>query len=141
MNRHLPLYSDNPAPSGANLEADTLLHFVAKHGGIAPPLPHLPWELSVAQVEQRLAAFGLRRGESLLQRAPFALTPAGEQVYVGRQKAADVLGRLADKEGGTPWPHRSPSDLRVVKTLEQKNEPWARRRGPGDRGPFLAIFA
>ena len=58
-----------------------LFHYVARHGGITAALPHIPWSVQQPALSSQLLKLEESLGTRLFHRRPFALTPAGREVY------------------------------------------------------------
>ena len=57
-----------------------LFYYVARHGGIAPAVRHIPYGIQQPAVSGQILALEDFLGERLFQRRPFALTSAGKRL-------------------------------------------------------------
>lgn len=80
-----------------NIHHLELFHHVALHGGISRALRHMPYGIQQPAVSAQLIRLEKELGVVLFERRPFALTPAGEELF---QFAAPFFSRLDEMESG-----------------------------------------
>jgi hypothetical protein len=64
-----------------NIHHLELFYFVAKHGGIAAAVRNIPYGIQQLAVSGQLAKLEESLGTKLFQRRPFALSPAGMELF------------------------------------------------------------
>src|SRR2546422_2767408 len=64
-----------------NIHHLELFYFVAKHGGIAAAVRHIPYGIQQPAVSGQIAKLEESLGTKLFQRRPFALSPAGMELF------------------------------------------------------------
>jgi DNA-binding transcriptional LysR family regulator len=74
-----------------------LFYHVAKHGGIARALPHMPYGIQQPALSGQLISFERELGVSLFSRRPFALSESGQQLYDHVRRFYDPLDDLLEQ--------------------------------------------
>ena len=64
-----------------NIHHLELFYFVAKHGGIAAAVRNIPYGIQQPAVSGQIAKLEESLGTKLFQRRPFALSPAGTELF------------------------------------------------------------
>jgi DNA-binding transcriptional LysR family regulator len=64
-----------------NIHHLELFYFVAKHGGIAAAVRNIPYGIQQPAVSGQIARLEESLGTKLFQRRPFALSPAGVELF------------------------------------------------------------
>ena len=64
-----------------NIHHLELFYYVAKHGGIMEAVRHIPYGIQQPAVSSQIAQLEEFLGVTLFQRRPFALTPAGKELF------------------------------------------------------------
>jgi len=64
-----------------NLHHLELFYYVAKHGGIAAAVAHMPYGIQQPGLSAQIIQLEKSLGKALFVRRPFALTPDGEELY------------------------------------------------------------
>ena len=64
-----------------NLHHLELFYYVAKHGGIAAAVAHMPYGIQQPGLSAQIIQLEKSLGKALFIRRPFALTPDGEELY------------------------------------------------------------
>ena len=64
-----------------NIHHLELFYYVAKHGGIMPAVHNIPYGIQQPAVSSQMAQLEEFLGAPLFHRRPFALTPAGRELY------------------------------------------------------------
>ncbi len=64
-----------------NIHHLELFYFVAKHGGIAAAVRNIPYGIQQPAVSGQIAKLEESLGTKLFQRRPFALSPAGLELF------------------------------------------------------------
>jgi DNA-binding transcriptional LysR family regulator len=64
-----------------NLHHLELYYYVAKHGGIAAAVTHMPYGIQQPALSAQIIQLEKSLGKTLFARRPFALTPDGEELY------------------------------------------------------------
>lgn len=80
-----------------NIHHLELFHHVALNGGISRALRHMPYGIQQPAVSAQLIRLEKELGVVLFERRPFALTPAGEELFAF---AAPFFSRLEEVETG-----------------------------------------
>jgi DNA-binding transcriptional LysR family regulator len=88
-----------------NLHHLELFHYVARHGGIAAAVTHMPYGIQQPAVSAQIIQLEKTLGKKLFARRPFALTPDGEELYRSIAPFFDGLDGLETrmKEPGTQF--------------------------------------
>ena len=81
-----------------------LFYFVARHGGIAPAVRKIPYGIQQPAVSAQMAKLEESLGVTLFQRRPFALTPAGAELFEFIEPFFGNLGEMARKLGASASP-------------------------------------
>ncbi len=80
-----------------------LFYYVAKHGGITPAVRQMPYGIQQPAVSGQILQLESELGLKLFNRRPFALTPAGDELYafIGPffAQLPNVAARLKGEEG------------------------------------------
>jgi DNA-binding transcriptional LysR family regulator len=77
-----------------------LFYYVARHGGISEAARQMPYGIQQPAISGQIIQLEEFIGVTLFHRRPFALTPAGEQLYAFVQPFFDNLGSMADRLRG-----------------------------------------
>jgi len=88
-----------------------LFYYVAKHGGISQALRYIPYGIQQPALSSQLIALEEALGTKLFQRRPFALSPAGEELYAFISPFFGNLQAVADRISGYENPR-----LRIAST-------------------------
>ena len=83
-----------------NIHHLELFYYVAKHGGIMPAVHHIPYGIQQPAVSSQMAQLEEFLGAPLFHRRPFALTPAGRELYDFIKPFFDDLDSVAEKLRG-----------------------------------------
>lgn len=83
-----------------NIHHLELFYYVAKHGGISEAARHMPYGIQQPAISGQIIQLEEFLGLTLFQRRPFALTPAGEELYEFIQPFFNNLGAMAEKLRG-----------------------------------------
>ncbi len=83
-----------------NIHHLELFYYVAKHGGISEAVRHMPYGIQQPAISGQVIQLEEFLGVTLFHRRPFALTPAGEQLYQFVKPFFDTLVPMADKLRG-----------------------------------------
>jgi len=88
-----------------NLHHLELFYYVAKHGGIAAAVAHMPYGIQQPGLSAQIIQLEKSLGKTLFLRRPFALTPDGEELYRSIAPFFDGLDGLETrvKEQGTQF--------------------------------------
>lgn len=106
-----------------------LFYYVAKHGGITPAVRRMPYGIQQPAVSGQMLQLEKNLGVRLFQRRPFALTPAGSDLYEFLapffSQLDEVAGRLRGEAGQHLRLAASPSVLTmhlpvVLESLKRK---------------------
>lgn len=85
-----------------NIHHLELFYYVAKHGGISEAVRNIPYGIQQPAMSGQIIQLEEFLGVPLFQRRPFALTPAGQELYEFIKPFFDNLQSMADKlRGGT----------------------------------------
>ena len=85
-----------------NIHHLELFYYVAKHGGISEAVRNIPYGIQQPAMSGQIIQLEEFLGVPLFQRRPFALTPAGEELYEFIKPFFGNLQTVADKlRGGT----------------------------------------
>jgi DNA-binding transcriptional LysR family regulator len=85
-----------------NIHHLELFYYVAKHRGISEAVRNIPYGIQQPAMSGQIIQLEDFLGVPLFQRRPFALTPAGEQLYEFIKPFFDNLQSVSDKlRGGT----------------------------------------
>src|SRR5215472_4042461 len=88
-----------------NIHHLELFYYVAKHGGIAEAVRNIPYGIQQPAMSGQIIQLEEFLGTTLFQRRPFALTPAGEELYQFIKPFFENLGPMADKLRGGETQH------------------------------------
>ena len=83
-----------------NIHHLELFYYVAKHGGISEAVRNIPYGIQQPAMSGQVIQLEEFLGVTLFQRRPFALTPAGEELYQFIKPFFDNLNPMADKLRG-----------------------------------------
>jgi DNA-binding transcriptional LysR family regulator len=83
-----------------NIHYLELFYYVAKFGGISEAVRNIPYGIQQPAVSGQVIQLEEFLGVTLFQRRPFALTPAGEELYQFIKPFFDNLGPMGDKLRG-----------------------------------------
>jgi DNA-binding transcriptional LysR family regulator len=83
-----------------NIHHLELFYFVARHGGIMPAVHNIPYGIQQPAVSSQIALLEEFLGTTLFHRRPFALTPAGQELYDYVRPFFDNLDPVAEKIRG-----------------------------------------
>jgi DNA-binding transcriptional LysR family regulator len=83
-----------------NIHHLELFYYVARHGGIMPAVHHMPYGIQQPAVSSQIAQLEEFLGATLFHRRPFALTPAGQELYDYVRPFFDNLEPMAEKIRG-----------------------------------------
>jgi len=80
-----------------NIHHLELFYFVAKHGGIAAAVRNIPYGIQQPAVSGQIAKLEESLGTKLFQRRPFALSPAGLELFEFIQPFFDNIELVAER--------------------------------------------
>jgi DNA-binding transcriptional LysR family regulator len=80
-----------------NIHHLELFYFVAKHGGIATAVRNIPYGIQQPAVSGQIAKLEESLGTKLFQRRPFALSPAGAELFEFIKPFFDNIDIVAEK--------------------------------------------
>jgi DNA-binding transcriptional LysR family regulator len=80
-----------------NIHHLELFYFVAKHGGIAAAVRNIPYGIQQPAVSGQIAKLEESLGTKLFQRRPFALSPAGTELFEFIRPFFDNIDVVADR--------------------------------------------
>jgi DNA-binding transcriptional LysR family regulator len=83
-----------------NIHHLELFYYVARHGGIMPAVHNIPYGIQQPAVSSQIAQLEEFLGATLFHRRPFALTPAGQELYDYVKPFFDNLEVVAEKIRG-----------------------------------------
>jgi DNA-binding transcriptional LysR family regulator len=83
-----------------NIHHLELFYYVARHGGIMPAVHNIPYGIQQPAVSSQIAQLEEFLGATLFHRRPFALTPAGQELYDYIKPFFDNLEAVAEKIRG-----------------------------------------
>ncbi len=83
-----------------NIHHLELFYYVARHGGISEAARQMPYGIQQPAISGQIIQLEEFLGITLFQRRPFALTPAGRQLYDYIQPFFDNLGSMAERLRG-----------------------------------------
>ena len=84
-----------------NIHHLELFYYVARHGGITEAVRNIPYGIQQPAVSGQVAQLEEYLGVTLFQRRPFALTPAGDKLYLFIQPFFASLDAVASElQGG-----------------------------------------
>ena len=83
-----------------NIHHLELFYYVARHGGIMPAVHNIPYGIQQPAVSSQMAQLEEFLGAALFHRRPFALTPAGQELYAFIKPFFDNLDAVAEKIHG-----------------------------------------
>lgn len=88
-----------------NIHHLELFYYVARHGGISQAVRHMPYGIQQPAISGQVIQLEEFLGLTLFQRRPFALTPAGAELYQFIRPFFDHLGPMAEKLRGGVTQH------------------------------------
>jgi DNA-binding transcriptional LysR family regulator len=80
-----------------NIHHLELFYFAAKHGGIAAAVRNIPYGIQQPAVSGQIAKLEESLGTKLFQRRPFALSPAGTELFEFIKPFFDNIDMVADR--------------------------------------------
>ncbi len=83
-----------------NIHHLELFYYVARHGGISEAVRHMPYGIQQPAISSQVLQLEEFLGVILFHRRPFALTPAGEELYQFIKPFFENLVPMADKLRG-----------------------------------------
>ena len=83
-----------------NIHHLELFYYVARHGGIAEAVRHMPYGIQQPAISGQVIQLEEFLGATLFQRRPFSLTPQGKELYEFIKPFFDNLAPMADKLRG-----------------------------------------
>jgi len=83
-----------------NIHFLELFYYVAKHGGISEAVRNMPYGIQQPAMSGQVIQLEEFLGVTLFHRRPFALTPAGQELYEFIKPFFDNLHPVADKLRG-----------------------------------------
>lgn len=83
-----------------NIHHLELFYYVARHGGISEAVRHMPYGIQQPAISGQVIQLEEFLGATLFQRRPFALTPAGQELYDFIKPFFDNLTPMAEKLRG-----------------------------------------
>ncbi len=83
-----------------NIHHLELFYYVARHGGIGEAVRHMPYGIQQPAISGQVGALEDYLGVTLFQRRPFALTPAGEELFNYVRPFFENVQPMADKIRG-----------------------------------------
>ena len=83
-----------------NIHHLELFYYVARHGGISEAVRNIPYGIQQPAMSGQIIQLEDFLGVTLFQRRPFALTPAGEELYAFIKPFFENLNSVADKLRG-----------------------------------------
>src|SRR6266566_5160180 len=83
-----------------NIHHLELFYYVARHGGISEAVRNIPYGIQQPAMSGQVIQLEEFLGVTLFQRRPFALTPAGEELYEFIKPFFENLNPMADKLRG-----------------------------------------
>src|SRR3989454_959314 len=95
-----PSLRDSTTPFLMNIHHLELFYYVAKHGGISEAVRNIPYGIQQPAMSGQVIQLEEFLGVTLFHRRPFALTPAGEELYQFIRPFFDNLNSMADKLRG-----------------------------------------
>ena len=88
-----------------NIHHLELFYYVARYGGISEAVRQMPYGIQQPAISGQVIQLEEFLGVTLFQRRPFALTPAGEELYQFTRPFFDNLGAMAQKLRGGETQH------------------------------------
>src|ERR1051325_1469402 len=88
-----------------NIHHLELFYYVARHGGIMEAVRNIPYGIQQPAVSGQVIQLEEFLGVTLFHRRPFALTPAGTELYAFIKPFFDNLGPMAEKLRGGEAQH------------------------------------
>ncbi len=88
-----------------NIHHLELFYYVARHGGIMPAVHNIPYGIQQPAVSSQIAQLEEFLGATLFHRRPFALTPAGQELYGYVKPFFDNLEPVAERIRGGASQH------------------------------------
>ena len=83
-----------------NIHHLELFYYVARHGGISEAVRNMPYGIQQPAISGQVIQLEESLGVTLFQRRPFALTPAGRELYDFIKPFFDNLTPTAEKLRG-----------------------------------------
>jgi DNA-binding transcriptional LysR family regulator len=83
-----------------NIHHLELFYYVAKSGGISEAARKIPYGIQQPAISAQVGQLEQNLGVSLFQRRPFALTPAGQELFQFIQPFFENVGKMADRIRG-----------------------------------------
>lgn len=83
-----------------NIHHLELFYYVAKHGGISEAVRHMPYGIQQPAISGQVGALEDYLGTTLFHRRPFALTPAGEELFQYIKPFFENVSAMAEKIRG-----------------------------------------
>ena len=83
-----------------NIHHLELFYYVAKHGGISEAVRNMPYGIQQPAISGQVIQLEEFLGVTLFQRRPFALTPAGRELYEFIKPFFENLGPMSEKVRG-----------------------------------------
>src|SRR6266566_3551185 len=80
-----------------NIHHLELFYFVAKHGGIAAAVRNIPYGIQQPAISGQIAKLEESLGIKLFQRRPFALSPAGAELFEFIKPFFDNIDIVAER--------------------------------------------
>ena len=87
-----------------NIHHLELFYYVAKHGGIASAVRNIPYGIQQPAISGQMAKLEESLGVKLFNRRPFALSPAGEELFQFVEPFFANIGAVAKKIRGDATP-------------------------------------
>ncbi len=97
-----------------NIHHLELFYYVARHGGITEAMRHMPYGIQQPAISDQVIQLEESLGVALFQRRPFALTPAGAELYESIRPFFDNLAPMAEKLRGGVSQHMSIAASEIV---------------------------
>jgi DNA-binding transcriptional LysR family regulator len=83
-----------------NIHHLELFYYVARHGGISEAVRNMPYGIQQPAISGQVGLLEDYLGVTLFQRRPFALTPAGEELYAFIKPFFENVGPMAERLRG-----------------------------------------
>lgn len=97
--------SPDPPMSHPNVHHLELFYYVARHGGITEAARNMPYGIQQPAVSGQILQLEKSLGVKLFHRRPFALTPAGEELYGFVRPFFSQIGTVAERLSGDESRH------------------------------------
>ncbi len=97
-----------------NIHHLELFYYVAKHGGISEAVRNIPYGIQQPAVSGQVIQLEETLGLTLFQRRPFALTPAGQELFAFIRPFFENLAPMAEKLRGGLAQHISIAASEIV---------------------------